>query len=261
VTYHHGDLRAALLATAEARIRASGPASVSLRGLARDLGVSHAAPAHHFGTLRGLFTALATEGHRLMGEAMERAQRSGGFAEVGVAYVAFAVDHPAHFGVMFTPDLLELDDPGLAAARAATLGQLGAGARGVAPGGAAGSRAPGGAAGSRAPGGAAGSRAPGGAAGSRAPGAAAAALAAWSLVHGLATLHLSGSLGDPAVRGVVGGAAVQGAGSRPDGGSEVDAAAAREDVLAMARRATAVLFAGSRTGADLEAPDPVPAGR
>ena len=243
MTYHHGDLRAALLATAEARIRASGPASVSLRGLARDLGVSHAAPAHHFGTLRGLFTALATEGHRLMGEAMERAQRSGGFAEVGVAYVAFAVDHPAHFGVMFTPDLLELDDPGLAAARAATLGQLGAGARGVAPGGAAGSRAP------------------GGAAGSRVPGAAAAALAAWSLVHGLATLHLSGSLGDPAVRGVVGGAAVQGAGSRPDGGSEVDAAAARKDVLAMARRATAVLFAGSRTGADLEAPDPVPAGR
>ena len=234
MTYHHGDLRAALLATAEARIRASGPASVSLRGLARDLGVSHAAPAHHFGTLRGLFTALATEGHRLMGEAMERAQRSGGFAEVGVAYVAFAVDHPAHFGVMFTPDLLELDDPGLAAARAATLGQLGAGARGVAPGGAAGSRV---------------------------PGAAAAALAAWSLVHGLATLHLSGSLGDPAVRGVVGGAAVQGAGSRPDGGSEVDAAAARKDVLAMARRATAVLFAGSRTGADLEAPDPVPAGR
>lgn len=207
VTYHHGDLRAALLAAAEVRIRASGPTSVSLRGLARDLGVSHAAPAHHFGTLRGLFSALATQGHLLMAEAMDLAQRRGGFAEVGVAYVAFAVDHPAHFGVMFTPDLLDLDDPALEAARAATLGRLGAGAQRVAPG-----------------------------AGSS--GAAVAALAAWSLVHGLATLHLSGSLGDAAVRTVVRGGA------------------AREDVLAMARRATGVLFAGSRAGAD-----PVAGGR
>lgn len=180
MTYHHGDLRAALLAAAETTIRASGPSSVTLRGLARDLGVSHAAPAHHFGTLRGLFTALAAQGHDLMAQAMVQAQRSGGFAEVGVAYVAFAVDHPAHFAVMFAPGLLDLDDPALAAARAATLGQLAAGAQEVSAAGG-----------------------PGGAD----PGPAVAALAAWSLVHGLATLHLSGSLGDAGVRGVVAGAA------------------------------------------------------
>lgn len=212
MTYHHGDLREALLAAAEARIRVSGPASVSLRGLARDLGVSHAAPAHHFGTLRGLFTALAAEGHHRMGQAMQQAQQAGGFAEVGVAYVAFALDHPAHFGVMFTPELLDLDDPHLAAARAVTLGQLGAGAREV------------------------GSAASGG--------AEVAALAAWSLVHGLATLHLSGSLGDAAVRGVV-GSGTSGSDAHREGAAPPKGAAAREEVLAMARRATGVLFAGS----------------
>jgi len=172
VPYHHGDLRAALLAAAEARVRAAGPASVRLRGLARQLGVSHAAPAHHFGTRRGLLTALAAQGHELMDQAMARADRSGGFAEVGVAYVRFAVEHPAHFAVMFAPDLLDLDDPALRAARAATLARLTTGTAAVASRGGA-------------------------------VDAGAAAVAVWSMMHGLATLHLSGSLDDDAVRAVV----------------------------------------------------------
>jgi len=156
--YHHGDLRAALLERAEQVVREQGPAAVSLRSLARDLGVSHAAPAHHVGSVRGLLTALAVEGHQLLAAALLPAAGAGSFAEVGVAYVGFALEHPAHFAVMFRPDLLDLDDPALRAARAQTLSFLrGAGSL-------------------------------------NAPDPEAAALAAWSAVHGLASLHLSGAL-------------------------------------------------------------------
>ena len=60
--YHHGDLRAALLAAAETELDERGVESFSLRGVARRAGVSHAAPAHHFRDVRGLLTALAAEG-------------------------------------------------------------------------------------------------------------------------------------------------------------------------------------------------------
>ena len=62
--YHHGDLRRALLDEAVASLRESGTAALSLRDLARRAGVSHAAPAHHFGDKRGLLTAVAAEGYR-----------------------------------------------------------------------------------------------------------------------------------------------------------------------------------------------------
>lgn len=65
--YHHGDLRAALLAAAAEQIEAVGTARLSLRELARRrAGVSHAAPAHHFVDKRGLFTVLAAEGFRML---------------------------------------------------------------------------------------------------------------------------------------------------------------------------------------------------
>ena len=63
--YHHGNLRRALLDAALESIAAAGPAALSLRELARRVGVSHAAPAHHFGDKAGLLTALATEGYRV----------------------------------------------------------------------------------------------------------------------------------------------------------------------------------------------------
>jgi AcrR family transcriptional regulator len=62
--YHHGDLRRALLEAAVQAIAEVGPAAVSLRDLARRVGVSHAAPAHHFGDKAGLLTAVAADGFR-----------------------------------------------------------------------------------------------------------------------------------------------------------------------------------------------------
>src|SRR5690242_20256319 len=61
-SYHHGDLKAVILAQAAMLVAERGADGVSLRELARAAGVSHAAPAHHFTDRRGLFTALATEG-------------------------------------------------------------------------------------------------------------------------------------------------------------------------------------------------------
>jgi AcrR family transcriptional regulator len=100
-------------------ITESGPTGVSLRDLARRAGVSHAAPAHHFGDKAGLLTALAAEGFDLLADTLSAAQqRTGQFLEVGVAYVGFAVEHRAHFEVMFRPDLYHADDPAVRAAEA-----------------------------------------------------------------------------------------------------------------------------------------------
>ncbi|MCB5165807.1 TetR/AcrR family transcriptional regulator [Streptomyces bambusae] len=114
--YHHGDLKNALLAAAVEAIAQHGPAALSLRDLARRAGVSHAAPAHHFGDKAGLLTELATEGYDLMAEAVRSAGPD--LVEAGVGYVRFAVEHRSHFEVMFQPALLHPDDPGLVAARA-----------------------------------------------------------------------------------------------------------------------------------------------
>jgi AcrR family transcriptional regulator len=118
--YHHGNLRRALLDAALAEIAERGPVDVSLRELARRAGVSHAAPAHHFGDKTGLLTAIATEGYELLGAALQEALATGAFLDVGLAYIGFAVEHPAHFDVMFRPDLFRADDPEFRAARAAT---------------------------------------------------------------------------------------------------------------------------------------------
>jgi AcrR family transcriptional regulator len=99
-------------------VEAVGASGVSLREIARRAGVSHAAPAHHFGDKAGLFTAIATEGFRLAAETIgPQATGPYGFLQGGSAYVAFALSHPGHFEVMFRPDLYDTDDPELAASR------------------------------------------------------------------------------------------------------------------------------------------------
>ncbi|MFF9852657.1 TetR/AcrR family transcriptional regulator [Streptomyces litmocidini] len=113
-TYHHGDLRQAVLAAALDVIAAEGPGGLSLRDLARRAGVSHAAPAHHFKDRPGLLTAIAAEGYELLADALED---TSALRERGVRYVRFAVTHPAHFQVMFRPELLRADDPDLLAAK------------------------------------------------------------------------------------------------------------------------------------------------
>ncbi|GAB2584767.1 TetR/AcrR family transcriptional regulator [Microlunatus antarcticus] len=160
-SYHHGDLRAQLLSRAAEMVARDGAEAFSLRAVAAELGVSHTAPRHHFGDKQGVFTALATQGYVLLGEALETAAPLG-FREVGAAYVQFAVSHPGHFAVMHAPDLVHGQDPGLVATSTRTNRQLVDGVVAVAPG--------------------------------RREEVAVRAAAAWALVHGLATLALSGAL-------------------------------------------------------------------
>ena len=116
--YHHGNLRRALLDEAIAVIGEAGSGAVGLRDLARRVGVSHAAPAHHFGDKRGLLTAVAAEGYRLFASALrDEYERTHSFRELGVAYVRFAVEHRPYFEVMFRPELYRIEDPELTEAR------------------------------------------------------------------------------------------------------------------------------------------------
>jgi AcrR family transcriptional regulator len=123
--YHHGDLRRVLTEAALEVIAESGPAAVSLRDLARRAGVSHAAPAHHFGDKTGLLTAIAAEGYRRLADALGEAyERTGNFLEVGVAYVRFAIEHRPFFEVMFRPELYSAEDPDVVAAKRAASDML-----------------------------------------------------------------------------------------------------------------------------------------
>ncbi|WP_200307491.1 TetR/AcrR family transcriptional regulator [Streptomyces adelaidensis] len=119
--YHHGDLRRAILRAALDAIADDGPSALSLRDLARRAGVSHAAPAHHFKDRTGLLTAIAAEGHALLAAALAEA---GDLRDAGVRYVRFAREHPAHFQVMFRPELLREGDLELTTARALSREQL-----------------------------------------------------------------------------------------------------------------------------------------
>ena len=124
-TYHHGDLKATILAEAAALVAERGADGLSLRELARAAGVSHAAPAHHFTDRRGLFTALATEGFGMLAESLTAARPD--FLDAALAYVRFAIDHPGHYEVMFDKSLYDATDPELVAAETAAGAELAAG--------------------------------------------------------------------------------------------------------------------------------------
>jgi AcrR family transcriptional regulator len=119
--YHHGDLRRTLIDAALDVIATSGPGHLSLRALARSAGVSHAAPAHHFGDKSGVFTAIATEGFELLYESQLGTRESVDPGEtllpLAVNYVLFAIEHPSHYEVMWREDLYNRGDPSLRAAR------------------------------------------------------------------------------------------------------------------------------------------------
>ncbi|MFF2083403.1 TetR/AcrR family transcriptional regulator [Nocardia sp. NPDC058176] len=103
--YHHGDLRAALLTRAEATLREVGVDGLSLRQLARDTGVSHAAPSRHFRDKQALLDALAVTGFERLGDRFAQAVTEGPITTrlqtVARAYLRFAVDNPELLPLMF----------------------------------------------------------------------------------------------------------------------------------------------------------------
>jgi AcrR family transcriptional regulator len=110
--YHHGDLRTALLEAAARMAAETGPASVTLREVARRAGVSQAAPYHHFADKAALLAAVAEEGFRRFdvhqAEALTKAPEDPveQLADLGVSYLQFALTSPHYFQVMFRPSLV-----------------------------------------------------------------------------------------------------------------------------------------------------------
>jgi AcrR family transcriptional regulator len=101
--YHHGDLRRALLAAARKIMEEQGAIALSLRAVAREAGVSPAAPYHHFRDKAELLAAVAHEGFQLLGEAMRKARDAepdDALTAMGVAYVLFSQEHAALYRVM-----------------------------------------------------------------------------------------------------------------------------------------------------------------
>lgn len=119
--YHHGDLRNAVIEAALGLLKEKGVEGVTLRQCAARAGVSHGAPGHHFGDLKGVLTAIAALGFEGQVARQEEAlvgvtDLAERVAAIGGAYVGFAVTHPAHFSLMFRRDQLRTDDPEFEAA-------------------------------------------------------------------------------------------------------------------------------------------------
>ena len=131
--YHHGDLHEALLKAAVQVLERDGLPGLTLRAVAREANVSHAAPTHHFGDLTGLLSELAAIGFRQFGAAMATARASAAsLPERGTAsakaYVAYAQEHPGMYGLMFRSERLDYSRPSLHEASEASFAGL---ARGV----------------------------------------------------------------------------------------------------------------------------------
>ena len=129
--YHHGALQEALLTAAERILERDGLPGLTLRAAAREAGVSHAAPTHHFGDLTGLLSELAAVGFRRFRQALlaaaDRQTAPGARLDaMGSAYVAFAKTYPGMFTLMFRSERLDTARPVLAEAMdlaGAALGQ------------------------------------------------------------------------------------------------------------------------------------------
>lgn len=114
-SYHHGDLPTALRAATAELIAENGPSGFSLREVARRAGVSHAAPAHHFGDAKGMLTSVAAEGFAKLADEMTAAAADATDAtdwlrKTGQAYVRVAAENPGHFAVMMQDGLVCSDD-------------------------------------------------------------------------------------------------------------------------------------------------------
>jgi len=131
-SYHHGDLRAALLDAGTQVLTESGLEGFSLRRVAARVGVSHSAPAHHFGDARGLLVALATRGYHRLLALMQARQAQAPATPVeqlvasGLGYLDFARQNPALFRLVFGSGLTVHGSPELERAGDAALSHLAA---------------------------------------------------------------------------------------------------------------------------------------
>jgi AcrR family transcriptional regulator len=127
-SYHHGALRDALIDAAETVIAERGVDGFSLRETARRAGVSPAAPGHHFKDARGLLTAVAAKAFREFGDALAVADsapdRISRIRAQGMAYVRFALAHPAKFDLLWRKALIDDSDPDYGAAGQRAFGLL-----------------------------------------------------------------------------------------------------------------------------------------
>lgn len=162
-SYHHGDLRRALIAAARTVLAEGGIERISLREVARRAGVSAAAPYRHFPSRHDLLGAVAAEGFAELTAALDGAAVGGGperLAALGRAYVHFALAQPQLFRLMFDAETGACEDPALREAARQAFQRLADAAGGSAD----------------------------------TPEAPPTAIGAWSLVHGLALLLLDGQL-------------------------------------------------------------------
>jgi AcrR family transcriptional regulator len=124
-TYHHGDLRAALLDAALEVLEQDGATALSLRAVARRAGVSPAAPYRHYADREALVSAVAAVGYRDLAERLAAAHPAPStpeqLADVAVAYVRFAIERPALFRIMFSEPCDRDNDERVAATAAVTL--------------------------------------------------------------------------------------------------------------------------------------------
>jgi AcrR family transcriptional regulator len=161
--YHHGDLRAACLRAAMDLLEQDGAVGLSVRAVARRAGVSPGAPYRHYADRDALVSAVAAEGYRELSAYLSAAHPSPStpddLAAVAVAYVQFALEHPALFRTMFS-DPCDADSSERVSATTAIAEYVGALVRRAFPG--------------------------------ADPGALSTAI--WAVVHGLAFLHLDGKL-------------------------------------------------------------------
>lgn len=128
--YHHGALREALLIAAEHILLEQGMEGFTLRACARRAGVSHGAPAHHFGDVKGLLTEFAARGYERLTGMMQSYRAKAApdsyaqIAAVGQAYIDFALAHRAQFQLMYRADRVDESDAHFIAASMASFDQL-----------------------------------------------------------------------------------------------------------------------------------------
>jgi len=124
MAYHHGDLPAALLSAVGMIVNEEGIDALTLRAAARRAGVSHGAPAHHFGDKRGMLTAFAKQAAvhlercvlDLLGPVpVDACARR--LVAIGLGYLDYSMIHPAHFAVASRDELLDTSDVALISAR------------------------------------------------------------------------------------------------------------------------------------------------